>query len=349
MPRIAGVAVATPPHVLRQDEAREMARQFFATEIKDVERYLGVFEHAEIDTRALAVPPEWFAEAHSWGECNDRWIDAACTLGAEAARRALRAADLRPEEIGHILFVSTTGLAAPSLDARIMAELGMPRHTRRTPIWGLGCAGGAVGLTRAADHARAYPRERALLVCVELCSLTFQFGDRSPRNLVAAALFADGAAAVIVEGDEVGGNGPAIIASESTLFPNSFDLMGWDIVDTGMRVVFGTKIPHIVREHFQPLAEGFLGRHGLSLGEIDHHIYHPGGAKVLGAFEQAGGLSPCALGHSRAVLRQWGNMSSATVLFVLERFINGGIAPGEHGLMTVFGPGFSSEMVLIAG
>jgi alkylresorcinol/alkylpyrone synthase len=349
MPRIAAVATASPPYRLRQREAREMARAFFAPAIRDVDRYLGVFANAEIDTRDLAVPPEWFQEPHSWGECNDRFIDVARDLGTEAARRCLDEAGLGPEDVDHLIFVSTTGLAAPSLDARIMTDLGMPRHTRRTPIWGLGCAGGAVGLSRAAEYARAYPGQRALLVCVELCSLTFQFDDRSVRNLVAASLFADGAAAVLVEGDEIDGSGPAIVDSQSTLFPDSLDLMGWDIGDAGMRVVFGARIPCVVTEHFRPLAEDFLQRHDLSLDCINHHVAHPGGAKVLQAYEEAGDLCRGQLSHSRSVLRQCGNMSSATVLYVLERFLKQGIAPGDHGLLTVFGPGFSSEMVLLAG
>ena len=349
MPRIAAVATAEPEYRLRQCEAREMARAFFAPTIRNVDRYLDVFANAEIETRALAVPPEWFARPHGWGECNDRWIAAACQRGAEAARRCLGSAGLRPGDIDHVFFVSTTGLAAPSVDARIMLELGMCPHTRRTPIWGLGCAGGAVGLTRAADHARAYPHERALLICVELCSLTFQFDDRSIRNLVASSLFADGAAAVLVEGDALDGAGPAIVGSESTLFPDSIDLMGWDIGDGGMRVVFGAGIPRVVTDHFRPLAEDFLGRYQLALDRIDHHVYHPGGAKVLRAYETAGDLPPEALDHSRAVLRGSGNMSSVTVLHVLDRFLERGIAPDEHGLLTVFGPGFSSEMVLLAG
>jgi alkylresorcinol/alkylpyrone synthase len=272
-----------------------------------------------------------------------------CELGAEAAKRCLAAAKLTPRDVDHIFFVSTTGMAAPSVDARIMTLLDMPRHTRRTPIWGLGCAGGVAGLARASEYVRAFPGHRALLVCVELCSLTFQFDDRSLRNLVAVSLFGDGAAAVLLEGDGLGGAGPEIVATESTLFPDSLDLMGWDVVDTGMRVVFGAGIPRVVTSHFCQLATGFLGAHGLSLGQIDHHIYHPGGAKVLRAYEQAGGLAPSALDHSRAVLRDYGNMSSGTVLFVLKEFLDRGIAPGEHGLVTVFGPGFSSEMALVCG
>ncbi|HZG69467.1 MAG TPA: 3-oxoacyl-[acyl-carrier-protein] synthase III C-terminal domain-containing protein, partial [Herpetosiphonaceae bacterium] len=220
---------------------------------------------------------------------------------------------------------------------------------RRTPIWGLGCAGGVAGLARASEYVRAYPSQRALLVCVELCSLTFQFDDLSKRNLVAASLFGDGAAAVLIEGDEVGSNHPQVIATESTLFPDSLDLMGWDIVDTGMRVVFGAGIPRVVTVHYHELASEFLAAYGLRLADVRHHIYHPGGAKVLRAYEQAGGLAPDALRTSRQVLREYGNMSSATVLFVLEEYLRHGIAPGEYGLMTVFGPGFSAEMALLRG
>ncbi len=349
MPKIAGVATATPPYRLRQQDIKRAARSYFAAEMDDVDRYLTVFDNAEIETRALAAPLTWFLEPHTWAEANDLWIEVACVLGAEAARECLAAANLHARDIDHIFFVSTTGLAAPSIDARLMTLLGMSPHTRRTPIWGLGCAGGVAGLARASEYVRAFPRHRALLICVELCTLTFQSNDRSKRNLVAVSLFADGAAAVLVAGDEVESNGPEVLATESTLFPDSLDLMGWDIVETGMRVVFGAGIPRVVTAHYRNLAGEFLGRHGLSLTDIDHHIYHPGGAKVVRAYQKAADLSDEAVGHSRKVLRDYGNMSSATVLFVLKAFLEQGIARGEHGLMTVFGPGFSSEMALIRG
>ena len=349
MPRIAAVATATPPHQVRQHDIQRLAHTYFAPAIADMERYTPIFDNAEIATRSLAAPLQWFAEPKSWAEANDLWIEVATTLGAEAARKALDGAGLTPRDVDHIFFVSTTGLAAPSVDARIMTLLDMPRHTRRTPIWGLGCAGGVAGLARASEYVRAYPTQRALLVCVELCSITFQFDDRSKRNLVAVSLFGDGAAAVVVAGDEAGGTGPEILATESTLFPDSLDLMGWDIVETGMRVVFGAGIPRVVTAHFRELATTFLDHNGVDLAAIDHHIYHPGGAKVLRAYEQAASLAPGALACSRAILRDYGTMSSATVLFVLERFLQQGIRIGEHGLLTVFGPGFSAEMALIRG
>ena len=226
MPRIASVATATPPHRVRQRDVKRLAREVFAPAIADIDRYLSVFDNTEIETRSLAAPVHWFLERRGLHEANDLWIEVACTLGAEVARTCLETAKLTPCDVDHIFFVSTTGLAAPSIDARLMTLLDMPRHTRRTPIWGLGCAGGVAGLARASEYVRAFPKQRALLVCVELCSLTFQFDDRSKRNLVAVSLFGDGAAAVLVEGDDVGGTGPEIVATESTLFPDSLDLMG---------------------------------------------------------------------------------------------------------------------------
>ncbi len=208
MPRIAAVATATPPHLVQQRDAKRAARELFAPAIENIDRYLSVFDNSEIETRWLAAPLEWFAQPRTFGETNDLWIEVACAIGAEAARRCLVAARREAGDIDHIIFVSTTGLAAPSLDARIMILLGMDPHTRRTPIWGLGCAGGVAGLARASDYARAYPDQRVLLVCVELCSITFQSDDRSKRNLIAASLFGDGAAAVLVEGDALGGHGP---------------------------------------------------------------------------------------------------------------------------------------------
>lgn len=353
MPTIASVATAVPPYQISQSFAREYAQQFFAPEIADVERYLTVFDHAEIDTRYVSAPPEWFMQPHSFGEANDLYIDMACKLGEAAARRCLDQAGVGVEAIDHIFFVSTTGLASPSLDARLITLLGLSPHTRRTPIWGLGCAGGLSGLERAQEYVRAYPTHRALLISVELCSLTMQFDDRSKRNLVALSLFGDGAAAVLVEGDAVATPTPRssrIIDTRSTLFPDSFDLMGWDVVDRGFRVVFGTRIPSIVTHQYQQLAGDFLALHQLSADDIAHHIYHPGGAKVLRAYEKALQLGPTRLDHSRAVLREYGNMSSATVFFVLERFVqHATIQPGDKGLLCVFGPGFSCEMLLIEG
>lgn len=365
MPVIRSVATALPPYALPQEHIRALAREHFAPAFPDIERYLSVFHHAQIDTRYFAAPLEWFATPRSFKECNDLFIEAATDLGEQAARRCLAAAGLEPRDVDHLLWVSTTGMAAPSPDAMLINRLGMGAHTRRTPIWGLGCAGGVAGLARADEYVRAFPDQRALLLSVELCSVTFQWGDRSKRNLIASSLFADGAAAVLVEGDGAWGLGlgasgesqapgpkphVSILGTQSTLWPDTLDIMGWDMVDTGMQVVFSSRIPHIVQTLMRENVAEFLAPHGLGVDDIDHWVLHPGGAKVIGAYERALGVDPERLSHTRAALRDHGNMSSATIFFVLDAFLAAGApAPGEYGVLAVLGPGFSCELALIKG
>ncbi|MEO7912507.1 MAG: 3-oxoacyl-[acyl-carrier-protein] synthase III C-terminal domain-containing protein, partial [Roseiflexaceae bacterium] len=266
----------------------------------------------------------------------------------------------------------TTGMAAPSPDAMLINRLGMGRHTRRTPIWGLGCAGGVAGLARAYEYTRAFPDQRVLLLSAELCSVTFQWNDHSKRNLIAASLFADGAAAVLVEGDGVAdGQGDkatrrqggsdlsvplspclpvSVLGTQSTLWPDTLDIMGWDMIDTGMQVVFSSRIPHIVQTLMRENVAEFLAPFGLGLDDIDHWILHPGGAKVIDAYQTALAIDPERLSHTRTVLRNCGNMSSTTVFFVLDSFLKAGQpGPGEYGVLAVLGPGFSCELALIKG
>ncbi|MBC8075397.1 MAG: type III polyketide synthase, partial [Chloroflexales bacterium] len=245
------------------------------------------------------------------------------------------------------------GMASPSIDAQLINRLGMGVHTRRTPIWGLGCAGGVAGLARADEYVRAFPTQRALLVGVELCSITFQWGDLSKRNIIAASLFGDGACAVLVEGDACAHTsriGYEILGTQSTLWPDTQRMMGWDIVDTGMQVVFSARIPGIVQELMPDNVSKFLAGHGLHTDDIAQWVLHPGGAKVIHAYQQALGIDPERLDHSREVLRQYGNMSSATVFFVLDSFMQAQpLAPGQHALLAVLGPGFSCELALVRG
>ena len=365
MPVIRSVATALPPYELPQERIRDLARAHFAPAFQDIDRYLSVFRHAQIDTRHFAAPLEWFATPRRFKECNDLFIEAATTLGEQAARDCLARAGLEPGDVDHLLWVSTTGMAAPSPDAMLINRLGVGRHTRRTPIWGLGCAGGVAGLARAYEYARAFPEQRALLLTVELCSVTFQWDDRSKRNLIASSLFADGAAAVLVEGDEARGlrleasadsQAPSpkpqasILGTQSTLWPDTLDIMGWDMVDTGMQVVFSSRIPQIVKTLMRENVAEFLAPHGLTIDDVDHWVLHPGGAKVIAAYQAALGIDPERLSHTRAVLRDCGNMSSATVFFVLDAFLRSGApAPGEYGVLAVLGPGFSCELALIRG
>jgi alkylresorcinol/alkylpyrone synthase len=369
MPVIRSVATALPPYALPQEHIRALAREHFAPAFPEIDRYMPVFRHAQIGTRHFVAPLEWFAALHSFKECNDLFVEAATALGEAAARRCLSAAGLAPRDVDHLLWVSTTGMAAPSPDAMLINRMEMGRHTRRTPIWGLGCAGGVAGLARAYEYTRAFPDQRVLLLSVELCSVTFQWGDRSKRNLIASSLFADGAAAVLVEGDEAGDQGlgigeqgisspisrfpipnPRLLGTQSTLWPNTLDVMGWDMVDTGMQVVFSSRIPRIVQALMRENVAEFLAGHGLTIDDIGHWILHPGGAKVVAAYQGALGIDPERLEHTRAVLRDCGNMSSATVFFVLEAFLRSGApAPGEFGVLAVLGPGFSCELALIKG
>jgi alkylresorcinol/alkylpyrone synthase len=348
--RIRSVATAVPSHRISQQAAQQFCRSLFHESFPDIDRLLPVFGNSLVENRYFSVPEEWFEADHSFTEKNHQYIETAIELGAAAISSCLRNADLTPHDIDHLFFVSTTGMATPSIDARLINILKLRPNVRRTPIWGLGCAGGVAGLSRAYEYTVAFPRERALILAVELCGLTFQRNDLSKSNLVATSLFGDGAAAVLVSGAETGDAGPRILASRSTLWYESLDVMGWDINDRGLKVLFSRDIPGIVRSLALPALLEFLTAQGLALDGLGHVVAHPGGAKVIEAYEQALGLTEGKMDRARAILRKYGNMSSPTVLFVLEDFIRTqAIRPDEYGLITALGPGFSAEMMLIQG
>jgi alkylresorcinol/alkylpyrone synthase len=350
MSRIAAVRTAVPRHQVGQDEARQFCRALFQEAYADIDRFLPVFSNALIEHRYFSAPPEWFSSEHSFAEKNQLYIESALELGEAAITACLESAGLGPQDLDHLFFVSTTGIATPSIDARLINRLRLRPNIRRTPIWGLGCAGGVAGLSRAYEYTQAFPRERALLLALELCGLTFQRNDLSKSNLVATSLFGDGAAAVLVSGDETRDAGPSILSSRSTLWYDSLEVMGWSINDRGLKVLFSRDIPTIVRDLALPALEAFLAAQGMTLQQLDHVIAHPGGTKVIEAYEQALGLANGKMARARDVLRRYGNMSSPTVLFVLEDFMrSGAIGAGEYGLLTALGPGFSSEMLLIQG
>lgn len=349
MPKIASVGTAVPHYDLSQDTVQQFAKEMFGEAFRDIDRLLAVFHNANIHKRHLSVPITWFEKSHSFQEKNDTYIQVSCELGAQAVNTCLRQAGLTPQDVDHLIFVSSTGLATPSIDARLANQLHMSSHLKRTPIWGLGCAGGAVGLSRAYEYAKAYPQSRVVMVALELCGLTFQRHDLSKSNLIAASLFADGAAAALVTGDEGSlerMDGPRIKDTMSTLWPQTEDVMGWDVGDDGLRVIFSKDIPTIVKTHIRPNLTDFLAREDLTLDDITHYVTHPGGMKVIQAYEDALNLSPDATTPARRILSEYGNMSSASVLFVLEEVMP--LAEkGEYGVMTALGPGFSSEHVLL--
>jgi alkylresorcinol/alkylpyrone synthase len=341
-PNILSVATALPPYRVDQEEAKTFARGMFSRREGDFDRLLPIFDNVNVENRHFCVPVEWFAQDHSFPEKNALYIENALDLSEKAARRALDRVGAGPEEVGAIFFVSTTGFSTPSLDSKLIFRLGLSEHTRRVPIWGLGCSAGAAGIARATEHARLYPNQLVLLVAVELSGLTFQRGDRSKSNLISTALFADGAAAVVF-GDA---SGPEVLGSYSTTWPDTEDVMGWELVETGLKVRLSRSVPNIVREKFRDNLEEACGSLGLDFGEIKHFVLHPGGSKVLDAFENVLGMEAGGLATSRDVLRECGNMSSVTVLFILERFLEGReFAKGELGVLSAMGPGFSAEHV----
>ncbi|SMO83967.1 type III polyketide synthase [Melghirimyces algeriensis] len=352
MPKIVSVGTAVPEHILEQQEAQEFAVRLFKDSFQDLERYLPIFANSRIQTRRLSRPREWYEKERGFAERNRAYTETACRLGVEAISRCLDAAGLSPEEVDHLFFVSTSGLATPSIDARMVNQLGFRRHVKRTPIWGLGCVGGASGVARAYEYTRAYPDSRVVLLTVELCSLTFRYNDRSKSNLVATSLFGDGAAAVLLAGDEAelpanSSHIPRVLDTMTTTWPDSLNVMGWDVTDNGLKVIFSKSIPAIVKNEVLPVIQEFSDQTGVPLNQVRRYIAHPGGMKVLKAYEEVLGLPEEALECSYAILNEYGNMSSATVLFVLERELQRRHHPGEYGLLTALGPGFSSELVLI--
>jgi alkylresorcinol/alkylpyrone synthase len=349
MSEIIGVGTAVPPYVIYQHQARDYAAQHFRRYLPHMNRLTTVFRHAAIDTRYFVVPPEWWDTiAHDLPERNEIYLREATAIGQQAIEHALADAGLAPQDVDNLIVVSSTGIATPSLDARLMNTMKLRPNVRRLPIWGLGCAGGVAGLARAAEMTRAYPDSITVLMAVETCCLTFQFDDISKKNFIATSLFADGAAACVLSGATRGLQGVEIIDSQSTLWPDSLRVMGWDVVQHGLAVVFGVEIPRIVADLFRPEVDAFLARHNLTVPQIDHFVFHPGGARVIDAYDDALDLDNGHLDPSREVLRCYGNMSSPTVLFVLDYILKHRQPQrGEYGLVAALGPGFSAEQVLV--
>lgn len=336
------------PFRIPQREVRAAALRHFEGRLPGARRLISVFDHAGIERRSFCVPLEWFETARGFAEKNAHFIEAATELSARAVAELLAAHEVGPRRIDHVLFVTSTGLATPTIDARLANLLGLSPSIRRYPLWGLGCAGGALGLVHAASLLPAHPRDLALLVNVELCSLTFLSRDHSKSNLVATALFSDGVTAALLGGADCALDGVEILASHTHLWPDSLEVMGWSFEDEGMQVVFSERIPELVERHAREHLAAAAARAGLHLEDVDHLLVHPGGAKVLAAYQRALQMAPQRLERSARILREHGNCSSATVMLVLEDFLaerTGG--PGEHALLTALGPGFQAGSLLL--
>jgi alkylresorcinol/alkylpyrone synthase len=339
--RLMSLATAVPEHTVPQDLVVEHAMRLFDRDRSEIRRMLPVFGNAGIEQRYSCVPGEWFLEPHGWVERSQLFVEHAVSLLADASRRCVDAAGLRLCDIDGIVAVSTTGITTPSLDALIIERLGLRPDVRRLPVFGLGCAGGVIGLSHAATMAQALSG-RVLFLVVELCALTFRFGDNSQSNIVAAALFGDGAAAALVG---IEGDGPRIGADGLHTWPRSLDVMGWRVEEDGLGVLFSRDIPTLVRTAYRAALDGFLRGLGLRLADFAGVICHPGGTKVIEALEEAFELPAGRLAAAREVLRRYGNMSAVTVLFVLERMLREGLA-GRY-LMSALGPGFTAAFQVI--
>ena len=351
-PLVRAVGRSLPKHYADQETLIAAFRDAWAGTHFNVERLEELHRAVQVSGRHLAVPIEEYKELTSFARRNEVWTEVAVDLGEAAVRDALQRAGLEPQDVDHLFFVTTTGIATPSIDARLANTLRLRQDVRRTPIFGLGCAAGAAGIARAADYLRAYPGQVAVLLSVELCSLTLQRDDFSIPNIISSGLFGDGAAAVVLTGaaHATSGNaaGPRVTATGSVFYRDTERVMGWDIVDTGFKVVLSAKVPEVVHEHVRGDVDAFLAANGLERTRIRHWIAHTGGPKVLKAFEETLELPADALARSWKSLRETGNLSSAAVLFVLGELLDSGEArKGDHGLLMSMGPGFFSELVLL--
>src|SRR5665213_490153 len=340
--KIISVATAVPKYKISQDDVEKLATRVFGASMGDFSRLAPVYGNAAIKTRYSCVPLEWYERPCPFSERNRLYQENAVNLLAEAGQKALEQANLSFDDIDGLVVVSSSGIATPSLDALLMEKLHLKRNMERLPVFGLGCVGGVVGLARTAQLARGASDKRYLYMVVELCGLDFIFSDHSKSNVIATALFADGASAAVIS---CKGDGPAIMGWSEYTWPDSLDVMGWDVTDEGLRVIFSQDIPTIVRNGLSEVVDKFLLSQKLKKEDIAEFLFHPGGAKVLDAIEAALDLPSSRLYHSRNILRDYGNMSAATIMFVLEAALHSP-KTGNY-LLSALGPGFTNGLVLL--
>jgi alkylresorcinol/alkylpyrone synthase len=346
--QIASAASAFPKNYYPQKFLLEQLQQYWGGRLKNPQMLARLHRNVAVEGRHLAMPYEKYYDLKTWGCANDVWIQVAQELGEQALCRALHHAGLEQSHIGALFFTSVTGISSPSIDALLVNRMGLSPSVKRLPIFGLGCVAGAAGIARAADYVKAYPSQAAALVSVELCSLTIQREDLSVANLISSGLFADGSAAVIVTGDELAATGPEIVATRSVFYPDTEEMMGWKVSEKGFNIVLSPEVPTLIREHLGHDVEAFLGDHGYKKSDIRSWVLHTGGPKVLEATAAALDLHDGQLDASWDCLKKVGNLSSASVLVVLED-VMGNRRPeaGTMGLLAAMGPGFCSELVLL--
>lgn len=328
---------------------KEFARNSFIRSFPEVERMSSVFDNTEIRARNLCKPLDYYTQLHTFREQNQEYIRLSLEYSVKAIEACLASAQIGKEAVTDLIFVSTTGLATPGLDALIINEMRLDPHVNRMSIFGLGCAGGVSGYAKACTLAKANPKAVVLFVAVELCSLTFLRDDFSKSNFVGASLFADGVAACLITGDAHTNKTQrkvAFVDYQTELYYDTLDIMGWDFTDSGFKVLFSSGIPNIIAENVEKDVTSFLAKNEVKISDIKNFIFHPGGKKVLDSYKEALKVEDDFLKTTREVMCDYGNMSSTTVLYVLDRFFREGFEDG-YGLMVSMGPGFSCEMILL--
>ncbi len=343
---ILATATAVPPHVITRDDVKYYLGRVFDISDRRVEAMMSIVANAQVEKRHVLYPIDYTIEPRPLSKTNQEYIEHSIALGQQAAEACLAKAGMKPEDVDLLLTVSCTGFMIPSLDAHLINRMGFRPDVRRMAFTELGCAAGAMALGRAEEFLRAYPGRNVLVISVELPSLTFQRKDLSQANLISCILFGDGAAAAVLTGKPA--QGPRILASETYTFPDSLDAMGFDLRDSGFHILLSKDVPQMIREKIRGLVDAFLARHGLARDAIKAWILHPGGQKLLSNIEEELGLCRCDTQFSWDVLGEYGNLSSATILFILQEWLEKRpLQPGDYGLAAAFGPGFSAELLLL--
>lgn len=349
MPQIVAVAPVLPENVHEQHEITAELGARLAGDRAARSVLERVHAASGIKTRHLALPLERYRDLDSFSETNALFIELALPLVERAVSTALREAGLRVDEVDHLFFTTVTGVQAPSLDALLATSMGFRSDLKRVPSFGLGCVAGAAGIARVADYLAGHPTGVALLVSVELCSLTLQWDDQSMANVVGTGIFGDGAAAVVMTGDEhpaaQRSRGPRVVASRSALYPDSAEMIGWQIGSTGFTLMLAAGVPALIDGHFAAGIDELLASEGLTRADVDRWIAHPGGPRILESFTAALELPPSALDASWQVMARTGNLSSAAVLHVLAEV--GDQPPGTRAVLFALGPGVTAELVLL--
>ncbi len=344
---LAGLGTALPPHVMPQDVVLDHARNLFGDTYSQFERLVPAFENAGVDTRYSVMPLEWYSVPHGWADRGAAYLETATRMFVDAAQAALTDAGMTADQVDTIVTVSSTGIATPTLEAQAFRIMGFRRDVQRVPVFGLGCAGGVTGLSIARRLAAVRPGSTVLMVAVEACSLAFRSDRLQKADIIATVLFGDGAAAAVLRSG-IGDTGQApqgvtLHDGHEHLWPDTLPIMGWDVDETGLGVIFDRSIPGFVHENFRAALTTMVEAAGMTLDQIDRFVCHPGGTKVVEAIEATMHLAPGSLDAERATLRAAGNMSAPTALFVLKRVLDA----GQTGTLALcaLGPGFTASML----